>query len=80
MGPKRKTSTNSNLNTYNQGCSESSNTSNTVANPPPNVLPTELLTNQNLQNSPASAAALPRLQQFNFSSTNPNIDTSQSRL
>ena len=40
--------------------------------------PTELLTNQNLQNSPASAAALPRLQQFNSSSTNANIDTSHS--
>ena len=42
----------------------SSNTTNTEANqafnannPPPNVPPTELLTNQNLQNSPASAAA-----------------------
>ena len=38
--------------------------------------PTELSTNQNLQNSAAPAAALPRLQQFNFSSTNANIDTS----
>jgi hypothetical protein len=45
-------------------------------NPPPNMPPTVLLTNQNLQNSPASAAALPRLQQFNSSSTNANIATS----
>ena len=45
----------------------SSNTTNTEANannPPPNVPPTELLTNQNLQNSAAPAAALPRLQQL----------------
>ena len=52
-------------------------TSNTI-NPPPNVPPTELLTNQNLQNSPASAAALPHLQQINSSSTNANIYTSHS--
>ena len=52
-------------------------TSNTI-NPPPNVPPTELLTNQNLQNLAASAAALPRLQQINSSSTNANIATSHS--
>ena len=45
-------------------------------NPPPNVPPTELLTNQNLQNSASSAAALPRLQQINSSSMNANIATS----
>ena len=58
----------------------SSNTSNTLANPPPNVppQPTDLLPNQNLQNSAASAAALPLLQQINSTSTNANIDTSHS--
>ena len=48
-------------------------TSNTI-NPPPNVPPTELLTNQNLQNSAASAAALPLLQQMNSTSTNVAMD------
>jgi hypothetical protein len=50
-----------------------------VNNPPPNVPPPiELLPNQNLQNSAASAAALPLLQQINFTSTNANIDISHS--
>ena len=58
----------------NKSQSSQSNTTNTAANqssnannPPPNVLPqpTELLSNQNLQNSAASAAALPLLQQIN---------------
>ena len=46
-------------------------------NPPPNVppQPTELFTNQNLQNSAASAAALPLLQQINSTSTDANINT-----
>ena len=48
--------------------------SNTLANPQP----THLLTNQNLQNSAASAAALPRLQHINSTSTNANIYTSHS--
>ena len=45
-------------------------------NPPPNVpsQPTELFTNQNLQNSAASAAALPLLQQMNSTSTNVAMD------
>ena len=50
----------------------SSNTTNTAANqpsnannPPPNVPSSELLTNQNLQNLAASAAALPLLQRIN---------------
>ena len=38
--------------------------------------PNELLPNQNLQNSAASAAAIPFLQQINSSSTNANINTS----
>ena len=51
---------------------ETSNTN----NPPPNVppQPTELFTNQNLQNSAASAAALPFLQQINSASTNVAMD------
>ena len=69
----------------NKSQSSQSNTTNTAANqssnannPPPNVppQPTELLSNQNLQNSAASAAVLPLLQQINFSSTNANINTS----
>jgi hypothetical protein len=47
-------------------------------NPPPSVQqPTELLTNQNLSISAASAAALPRPQQINSTSTNDAMDTSQ---
>jgi len=82
MGPKRKTSSNSNLNAYNKERSQSSNTSNTQANPPPNVppQPTELSTNQNLSISAASAAALPLLQQINSSSTNNAMDTSQNDI
>ena len=38
--------------------------------------PTDLLPNQNLQNSAASAAALPLLQQINSTSTNANIEAS----
>ena len=60
-----------------------SNTTNTAANQPSNANNTppyvplsELLTNQNLQNLAASAAALPRLQQINSSSMNANIATS----
>ena len=62
------------------GGTQPSNASNTEANPPRNVSsqPTHLLTNQNLQNSAASAAALPLLQQINSSSTNANINTSHS--
>ena len=61
-------------NTNNAAANQSSNAN----NPPPNVppQPTELLSNQNLQNSAASAAVLPLLQQINFSSTNANINTS----
>jgi hypothetical protein len=47
-------------------------------NPPTNVPPTKILTNQNLQNSAASAAALPLLKQINSTPTNANIDASHS--
>jgi len=62
------------------GGTQPSNASNTLANPPRNVSsqPTHLLTNQNLQNSAASAAALPSLQQINSTSTNANLYTSHS--
>jgi len=54
--------------------SAKSNQSSNVNNPPTNVPQAELFTNQNLQNSAASAAALPLLQQINSSSsTNANI-------
>ena len=64
------------------GGTQPSNTSNTQANPPPNVppQPTELLSNQNLSISAASAAALPLLQQINSSSTNNAMDTSQNDI
>jgi len=49
-----------------------------ASNPPPSV-PLQP-TNQNLQNSAASAAALPFLQQINSSSTNNAMDTSQNDI
>ena len=64
------------------GGTQPSNTSNTEANPPLSIpqQPTEILTNQNLQNSAASAAALPLLQQINSSLTNNAMDTSQNDI
>jgi hypothetical protein len=51
-------------------------------NPPSIVQPqtTELLSNQNLSISAASAAVLPLLQQINSSSTNNAMDTSQNDI
>ena len=73
MGPKTDKSKKSPLHKHHYVNKSQSNQPSNASNTPQ---PTEILTNQNLPNLAASAAALPLLQQINSTSTDANIDTS----
>ena len=77
MGPKTDKSKKSPLHKHHYVNKSQSNQSSNASNTPQS---TELLSNQNLSISAASAAALPLLQQTNSSLTNNAMDTSQNDI